>query len=269
MVILEIHIGKSYQSFVILNFFIPYLENSDAFIEYFNRKNDYLFFLLKNTAFDKKFGSNLKREWFLFISQNKNIIIPNNQEKADNLFLEYPLGHLKILDERLESNDLDKEAFNLTKTNLKVLSLLQEEEKYDENLIGVYLTFIYSIGGYSPKKIQKLSKYFLTFIHFDKKVRDLLDKQKNTIQIESHEFLTNHIKAIYSELTAFYTQKQYPSFISEYKYSYKGFCKNSENLISDKHLDSKFEQLRNQLGISDSESYIILSLIDTYFKNSL
>ena len=269
MLILEIHIGKSYQNFVILNFFIPYLENYNAFIEHFNRKNDYLFLIVKNTASDKNFSSNLKKAWSYFIDKNKSITGSSTQEKVRNLFLEYPLGHLKILEEGLENTDWNEKTFNVTKTNLRVLHFLQDEEKYDENLISAYLTFMYTVGGYSPKKIQELSIYLLTSINFDKKVKALLDKQKDTIQIESQEFLSHHIKAIYNELITFYTKEQYPSFISDWKYAYKGLHKNSENFIADKHIDFQFKQFRNQLGISDSESYVVLCLIYNFFENPL
>tara|TARA_B110000908_G_scaffold172725_1_gene242402 strand:- start:8468 stop:9280 length:813 start_codon:yes stop_codon:yes gene_type:complete len=270
MLTIKTRIEKEYQNFVILNFFIPYFKNIEISTDYFHRKIDYLFLNIKTKkTFDSdRFNKTLRKEWSTFLKNNERIIYEKPQEKVENLFKQHPFGSLKILKTASEDSGSSKTSFNLTKVNLEILHFLENQKENEEYLLTLFLVFVYVFGGYSPKKIIDLSKYFLESINFDKETRILLDKQVNTISIESKEFLAPHFSTTYKELLNFYEKGKYPSLASKLKYSFKEL-NGLGNLTLNKNDIQPFKQLRNQLDISDSESYVVLSLIHHYFKNSL
>jgi hypothetical protein len=270
MLTIKTRVEKEYQNFVILNFFILHLKSLEISIDYFNRKVDYLFLVIKinNTLDLNQFNKIIQKEWSSFLKLNKKITQTKPQEKAENLFKLYPLGDLKILRTDSEGLGSDKNSINLTKVHLEILHFLDNQKENEEHLLNLFLVFVYVSGGYSPKKIIELCEYFLENINFDKQTRILLDEQVNNISIESKEFLVSHISTIYNELLNFYEKGQYPSLASKWKYSFK-HLNGLGNLTLNKNNIQPFKQLRNQLNILDSESYVVLSLIHHYFKNSL
>ena len=263
MLTIKIRIEKEHQNFVILNFFIPCLKKIGVSIENFNRKIDYLFLNIKteNIINLDSFNKKLEKQWSIFLEHNKKITQVNAIEKAENLFKQYPLGNLKILETELEGSN----SVNLTEVNLKLLQFLKKQKENDECLINLFLVFLYFIGGYSPKKILELSEYFLQSINFDKQTKGILDEQIDIISKDSGEFLESHIKITYNELLDFYKESQYPTLVSEWKYSFKDSFGNMGSLIPNKNKIEVLKQLRNQLDISDSESYVILSLLHNFF----
>lgn len=267
MLTVKTRIEKEYQGFVILNFFIPHLKHQETTIDNFYRKIDYLFLnlKLKNTIDFDKFNETIQKEWAVFLKDNKRIILSKPQEKVENLFKQHPLGDLIILKTIFEDSGSNKSSFNITKVNLEILHFLENQKENEAHLLKLFLVFIYVFGGYSPKKITELSEYFLDNINFDKQTRILLDEQVNTITIESKEFFVSHISTTYKELLNFYKKGKYPSPISKWKYSYKQL--NGLGNLTLKNNLQPFKQLRNQLNISDSESYAVLSLLHHYFKN--
>jgi hypothetical protein len=269
MLTIKIRIEKENQNFVILSFFIPCLKKLGVSIEYFNRKVDYLFFNIKteNIINSDSFNKNLEKQWSIFLENNKKITQVNAIEKAENLFKQYPLGNLKILETEFEGSD--KNSINLTKVNLEILHFLDNQKENEEYLLNLFLVFLYVFGGYSPKKIIELSENLLENINFDKQTRVFLNEQVNIILVQSEEFLASHVPTIYKELISFYKKNQYPSLASKWKYSFKESNSGIRNTILNKNSIQPFKQLRNQLNILDSESYMVLSLIHHYFKNLL
>lgn len=265
---LKIYINPENQNEILVDFVKPFFEHLILtqknsifyFIRVLNVDSPHISINFISISDISKVARKLKNEWKNFLKENVNLL-KNMDNSVDSIFLRYPQGHIYLKIESSTDNTFINNSMSIiSSTNLKILKRLKSIEDSEDILMNAFLVFIYSIGGYSPMKIVEISKLLIDLIDFSDENKAFLITNVKLILNESGGILTNDFSKIFYELCNYYPINAYPSLFSEWKYSYGILQINKPASSNDIIL--LFKQFKNQLNISDAESYCLLSLIE-------
>ncbi|MDT8416650.1 MAG: hypothetical protein RQ864_02475 [Lutibacter sp.] len=264
---LKIYINQQYQNEVLVDFVKPFFEKlilKQAHVKfYFRRVLDinshhiHIYFTSKNNISQLK--NKFKREWKIFLNENLKLL-ETIDNSIDSIFLKYPNGHLLINIEPIQDGFLiDDSMTNVSCTNLKILRTNNESE---ESIINAFEVLLFCLGGYSQVKIIEIANLLSNLLEFSRENLDFLNSTVEEIIFENGSSLNISFNKNFEELCGFYNLDTYPSEISEWKYSYGLLSRNSLSGVNDYSV--AFNQFKNQLGLSDSETYCYLYLIGKF-----
>lgn len=192
--------------------------------------------------------------WSLFLEKEASYFSRSDYKPIDTLFQELPISHLKVTLDSTNLNETDHHNFSLT--NLEVLEELNENEYDLEYSICLFFTFMYCLGGFSPRHFFELAQELRLYKQFDAQTFGILNAQADAIIDENREEIIKRLLSLFQELLLCQPQNDLPSVFSKWKFSYGKITLNKEE-----DLIPVFEHFKSQLLFSDSEAHIILSII--------
>ncbi len=267
---IKIYINQQYQNEVLVDFVKPFFEKLILNLVhskfYFKRVLDvnshhiHIYFTSKNNIAQLK--DRFKKEWKIFLNENLKLL-ETIDNSIDSIFLKYPNGHLIINIEPIQDGFLiDDSISNVSHTNLKILRFLRTNNESEESIIKAFEVLLYTLGGYSPVKMAEIANLLSKLLGFSKENLDFLNSTVEEIIFENGSSLNISFNKNFEELCGFYNFNTYPSEISEWKYSYGLLYRNTLSGAND--YSFAFNQFKNQLGLSDSETYCYLYLIGKF-----
>jgi hypothetical protein len=273
MLSLNLYIQPEYHNNILLDFVKPLFDNylKDKKINGFIFKRyalDHsphirLFVYNPFDSFEKEFG--IARD--LFFKNNPIFSSSNDNEIGNTIFLKYPQGHIEVDRENHSSITNEENLFKITNTSIDVIQHLQEhQEEADELQINATLVLMYALGGYSKDRIIKTNNALVPQLNFTSEDKIHLNEQVNFILTESLSYLKTSFKDVLEELYTYHNDS-YSSVVSTWKYTL--------GMLGDKHIAKSqnkleyFNLFRNQISLSDAESYCILQIITRVLTSGL
>lgn len=273
MLSLNLYIQPEYHNNILLDFIKPLFDNylKDKKISGFIFKRyalDHsphirLFVYNPIDSFEKEFG--IARD--LFFIDNPVFSSSNDNEIGNTIFLKYPQGHIEVDRESHSIITNEENLFKVTNTSIDVIQYIQEhQEDADEFQINATLVLMYALGGYSKDQIIKTNNDLVHQLNFTDEDKIHLNEQVSFILTENLSYLKTSFKDVLEELYSYHNDS-YPSIVSTWKFTL--------GMLGDKHVAKSqnkleyFNLFRNQISLSDSESYCILHIITEVLKPDL
>jgi len=270
---LKIYINPIYFNYIIINFISPFLDKNDSKIKknnfFFERKIQIEFSHIQLVMDDTHSSLNLEEEitsaWKRFFKKNKKVFQVENHDINSSIFSGYPKGHIKFIPEVNSIFKYIHSTTNITKASIKILdiTLKTNDFQFINYMLRALMVFIYCLGSYSKKKIQKNIDLILRTIHFSEENEQLLNDKVSSIIIENEILLKDLSIEIYEELFSFNSASSYPSYLSDWKYSL-GILKNTLS-HNQKEKTAAFNLFKNQINLGDAQVYVMLKI----FKESI
>ncbi|MGY8980626.1 MAG: hypothetical protein ACKVLD_07420 [Flavobacteriales bacterium] len=209
---------------------------------------------------NKELEKEIEKEIEMFININISNNLHFENQEIKELFLDYKIGVIKC--NRIDSSFALEQKMNLSnfsKTNIKILKELEESTDFYETLINRFIIFIYVIGGYSDKQVLKITTLLLNSLEFSKENLIALDSEILTIYKQEEKELVKNNKIAFQKLA---NKTVDGCVFSELKNSYRNLYHQNE----DSQKLFQFSNFKNQVDISDSECYSILTIINKIAK---
>ena len=271
----NIYLNPKHFDYVLMHFIKPYFdldsvdnkETSIVFHRYSSVDFPHLYFEI-SCADQVNKENQIENAWLLFIEKNPSIIFNEGNSIKNSIFKGYPIGYFKNKGETRHYRENFQEHGKVTSTSLKILeSINNDVELRDEICLKALFVFIYSIGGYSRDRILALLEILFEHQDFSKKDQGDILKIVSLIFKQNGERLKSEIDKIQEELSTFFSNENFPSFISEWKFSYGILIENQE--VHNPKISELYSLFKNQLNISDAESYSLLTILKSSLNPAL